>query len=454
MSSTLTPAMKPAETLVSEAPRASGLLQRKCACGGNVGPDGESSECKKKKLIQRRVEGGTHSRAVPEMVHQVINRSGIPLDKKTQREMGYAFGSQKISTLVSPSLQSKSLEIGDRGSASEMEAEDIAAKIARSDHCKQGGGGAIRDFGQIRIHHDVEAARSAAAVGAAAYTVGNHIVFGSSRFNPETRHGRNLLAHELTHTVQQQYGQVLQRGGDDRCGGGGTCAASAQCVEPDPGFGGSPSSSTSWQMVVKIDVEESSFEDALRSHHVGHTYVQFLEGNGRQYTYGFYPAGAIPNENVRNVLGCVRHPDRTHASCIDDNVTFTLSHDQYQSALNFAQNLCRIGHSYGVNYTCTTYASEVASAAGQSLPSSRSEPMTIYYHSVPPIDNPNTLLENVTAARQRDAMRLHPFWNNPCLNRCEAEFERCFRNSSSAGSCIARRSTCISLCPRPTSARP
>lgn len=64
------------------------------------------------------------------------------------------------------------------------------------------GGWASRsahDFAQIRIHTDDRAAASAAAIGANAYTVGHHIVFGRGRYAPGTPDGRRLLAHELAH---------------------------------------------------------------------------------------------------------------------------------------------------------------------------------------------------------------------------------------------------------------
>ncbi len=60
-----------------------------------------------------------------------------------------------------------------------------------------------RDFSQVRVHDDGRAAHSAKAVGALAYTVGNNVVFGSGQYAPETPHGRELLAHELTYVVQQ-----------------------------------------------------------------------------------------------------------------------------------------------------------------------------------------------------------------------------------------------------------
>ncbi|GAA1383375.1 DUF4157 domain-containing protein [Catellatospora chokoriensis] len=87
------------------------------------------------------------------------------------------------------------------------------------------------DFGQVRVHTDSTAARSAAAVSARAYTVGRDVVFGADQYAPQTASGQRLLAHELAHTVQQADGPPrLNRDVDP--------AALEQCVAE---LGGSPS---------------------------------------------------------------------------------------------------------------------------------------------------------------------------------------------------------------------
>ncbi len=58
-------------------------------------------------------------------------------------------------------------------------------------------------FSDVRIHTGTAAAESARSVSAHAYTVGQRIVFGAGSFHPDTAAGRRLLAHELTHVVQQ-----------------------------------------------------------------------------------------------------------------------------------------------------------------------------------------------------------------------------------------------------------
>lgn len=64
------------------------------------------------------------------------------------------------------------------------------------------------DFSDVRVHTDPKAARSAAAIAAKAYTVGNEVVFGHGYFAPDTSEGLRTLAHELTHVQQQRKGPV------------------------------------------------------------------------------------------------------------------------------------------------------------------------------------------------------------------------------------------------------
>jgi len=59
------------------------------------------------------------------------------------------------------------------------------------------------DFSKVRVHIDAQAAESATAVNARAYTVGRDMVFSAGQYAPNTSAGRKLLAHELAHVVQQ-----------------------------------------------------------------------------------------------------------------------------------------------------------------------------------------------------------------------------------------------------------
>ena len=131
-----------------------GLLQRKCACGGSPGVDGECAVCRKQRL-QRQAGRHADPTSVPSIVHEVLRSSGQPLDPSTRVFMEPRFG---------------------------------------------------HDFGAVRIHTDARAAESAQAVNALAYTVGQDVVFGAGQYAPGRTASRRLLAHELTHVVQQQGG--------------------------------------------------------------------------------------------------------------------------------------------------------------------------------------------------------------------------------------------------------
>jgi Domain of unknown function (DUF4157) len=96
-----------------------------------------------------------------------------------------------------------------------------------------------RDLGHVRIHTNTEAGASAQAVSAHAYTIGRDIVFAAGKYAPQTNQGRRLLAHELTHVIQQgevpssaatlQRQEAMEQAGPASEGGGG--APPAKCGE-------------------------------------------------------------------------------------------------------------------------------------------------------------------------------------------------------------------------------
>jgi len=108
------------------------------------------------------------------------------------------------------------------------------------------------DFSQVRVHTESAAGQSAREVNAHAYTVGRDIVFGAGRFAPESREGGHLLAHELTHVVQQS---------------GGVVAIQRQPVTPDPSAERTAAVAEA-EAVARVTTEEleaqSEAEDALK----------------------------------------------------------------------------------------------------------------------------------------------------------------------------------------------
>jgi hypothetical protein len=144
---------------ISSAPRQ--ILQRKCACAT---ANAECETCQKKEreqMLQKSASGPGRASVAPPVVGHVLNSPGRPLEPATRSFMEPRFG---------------------------------------------------RDFSGVRIHNDSQAAESAHAVDAHAYTVGQHIVFDHGKYDPHSNSGRDLLAHELAHTVQQH---GLQRSSND-----------------------------------------------------------------------------------------------------------------------------------------------------------------------------------------------------------------------------------------------
>jgi hypothetical protein len=128
-------------------------VQRRCACGGTAGPDGECAACRARRMgVQRKTAVPASPTAAPPIVHSVLDSPGQPLDAGTRAFMEPRFGA---------------------------------------------------DFGHVRIHTDSQAAGSARAVNALAYTVGQNVVFGAGQYQLGSSAGQRLLAHELAHVVQQ-----------------------------------------------------------------------------------------------------------------------------------------------------------------------------------------------------------------------------------------------------------
>jgi hypothetical protein len=116
------------------------------------------------------------------------------------------------------------------------------------------------DFSAIRIHTGEQAATSARSVGALAYTYGSHIVFASGRYEPGSVSGRRLLAHELTHTIQQQPVGELRRASDS--GAFGVSAEDARDSEP-PEADSSGGRSTSDEENVTATVPVAAKRDGV-----------------------------------------------------------------------------------------------------------------------------------------------------------------------------------------------
>jgi hypothetical protein len=111
------------------------------------------------------------------------------------------------------------------------------------------------DFSQVRVHSDESAARSARDIAANAYTVGNHIVFNTGKFDPDTGAGNRLLAHELTHVIQQNAANTPSLQRDDEKGGTKDKGAPQQNGAPQQPAPAKPEAGTAYFHLVVRDTD-------------------------------------------------------------------------------------------------------------------------------------------------------------------------------------------------------
>lgn len=232
-------------------------------------------------LVQRRASSGaTGLTEAPLIVQEVLNSTGQPLDAQTRAFFEPRFG---------------------------------------------------HDFSQVRVHTDAKAAESAQAVNAVAYTVGRDVVFAAGQYPHQTGDGGKILAHELTHVVQQKGARSpishLRMGREDTTqeheaskvasviaesssakaehsrqlsiaagtissqiqrfsesnssgsgGGGGGGAA------PVPGSGAS----------CKIDVRATHIGGILRGAPIWHLFIVYTDSTGTEFYYRGGPGGTCP----------------------------------------------------------------------------------------------------------------------------------------------------------------
>jgi Domain of unknown function (DUF4157) len=144
-------------TLRRLSPRSELQISRKCAA---CEEEDKGHPAVNRSAISRATEGGAQPSAVPPIVSGVLSSNGRPMDGATRSFFESRFG---------------------------------------------------HNFSRVRIHTGARAAESAHAVDAHAYAVGSHLVFGSNQFSPDTHAGRKLIAHELSHVVQQSQSATSHR---------------------------------------------------------------------------------------------------------------------------------------------------------------------------------------------------------------------------------------------------
>jgi Domain of unknown function (DUF4157) len=141
-----------------------------------------------------------------------IGASDDPLEVEADRVADQVLARPSGDGTASPQIQRLTNQpVGSSGAVPESVDRTLASSGALLDfgvrHDMEARFG--QDFSGVRIHTDAPAARSANDVDARAYTVGSQIVFGSGEYAPGSTAGQHLLAHELTHVVQQGGGRPV-----------------------------------------------------------------------------------------------------------------------------------------------------------------------------------------------------------------------------------------------------
>ena len=175
-------------------PPVRGILQRKCACGSKPVASGECTECaKKKKGLQRKL---------------AIGASNDPLEQEADWVADQVMAMSTNSSIgrTPPRIQRFTGQSTGQADTVPASVDQVLARSGRPlqsalrQNMEQRFG---HDFSQARLHTGSVAEQSARDVSAHAYTAGHNIVFGAGQFSPGTNEGMRLIAHELTHVVQQ-----------------------------------------------------------------------------------------------------------------------------------------------------------------------------------------------------------------------------------------------------------
>lgn len=208
MSVAAPPQAAPAKPQATLASAARGALQRKCNCGSSKSSSEGRDDELPSPFLQRKL---------------AIGASNDPLEQEADRiaDQVMATPTHQAVSGAPPRIQRVSGQSNGQMDAAPPSVDQVLSSpgrplesALRQDMEQRFG----HDFSRVRVHSGGVAEQSAQEVKAHAYTVGHNIVFGAGRFAPVTHDGRRLIAHELTHVVQQSGadGMNLSQSNDKR----------------------------------------------------------------------------------------------------------------------------------------------------------------------------------------------------------------------------------------------
>ncbi|MDH3974187.1 MAG: DUF4157 domain-containing protein [Deltaproteobacteria bacterium] len=213
-------------------------IQRKCSCGGSCSACSGGEEFKG---IQRKLKIGPANDVYEQEADRVAEQVMRMPESRIQRKACSSYNENKegeqiqgrpvfggTATLVQRQLKEKGDVLQPKEATGRT--RGVAGDAQRNiNHLRRGSGKPLSesersffeprfgaDFSRVRIHNNKGAANAAKSISARALTFGHHVAFGAGEYAPGTSAGRKLLAHELTHTLQQSEGsERIQRAETD-----------------------------------------------------------------------------------------------------------------------------------------------------------------------------------------------------------------------------------------------
>jgi hypothetical protein len=185
------------------------VVQRKCACGGPAGFTGECEECRRKKFLGKPLRRTL-------AINEPDDEQEREADRVAERVMRIAEPARTSRGTESPASSLVQGRVNGPGTGGVGTAPPLVQEVLASPgQPPDASARAFLEprFGQslddVRLHTDTRAHRAAKSVHARAFTVGRHIVFGGGEYVPHSITSTLLLAHELTHVIQQAGGASI-----------------------------------------------------------------------------------------------------------------------------------------------------------------------------------------------------------------------------------------------------
>jgi hypothetical protein len=180
------------------------ILQRKCACGGSSGLTWSCSSCETKKMVGQSLQtklrvnepGDGYEQEAERVADRVVLMPASEESENSSTRLTTPLVQRRTTTETRTTGLGEAPLIVHDVLYSPGQPLDTATRAffePRFGH----------NFENVRVHFDAKATESAHAVNALAYTVGQDVVFGPGKYAPQAASGQRLLAHELSHVMQQ-----------------------------------------------------------------------------------------------------------------------------------------------------------------------------------------------------------------------------------------------------------